>query len=115
MKLYGLKNCDTCRKARKWLEQRGAEVEFIDVREGAMDHTDIERFVTRAGWDKALNRKSTTWRGLSDTEKSDIDAEKAIALISAHPTLLKRPVIETGKETLVGFDTDVQQRLSSLL
>ena len=114
MKLYGLKNCDTCRKALKWLVGRGVPVEFVDVREGKISRSDIERFITRAGWEKALNRKSTTWRELSDDEKSDIGAAKAITLIAAHPTLLKRPVIEVGDETLIGFDDSVRARMAEL-
>lgn len=113
MKMYGLKNCDTCRKALKWAAQRGMEIEFIDVREGDMTQTDIERFVASAGWQTALNRKSTTWRGLTDAEKADIDDAKAIGLIAQHPTLLKRPVFDIEDRVVIGFDAHAQDQLTS--
>ncbi|MDH3740909.1 MAG: Spx/MgsR family RNA polymerase-binding regulatory protein, partial [Hyphomicrobiales bacterium] len=92
MKMYGLKNCDTCRKALKWAAEHNLPVDFVDVREGDMSRADVERFVASAGWQTALNRKSTTWRGLDDAEKAEIDDARAVALIAQHPTLLKRPV-----------------------
>lgn len=113
MKMYGLKNCDTCRKALKWTAERGMEVEFIDVREGDMSRADIERFVASAGWQTALNRKSTTWRGLDDTEKANIDGAKAIGLIAQHPALLKRPVFDIGGKVIIGFDAEAQDQLVS--
>ena len=115
MKLYGLKNCDSCRKALKWMKDRDLAVEFIDVRGGQMTAADVARFVAAAGWQNALNRKSTTWRGLSEAEKTDIDEAKALDLIIANPALLKRPVIEANGEIVVGFDAAAQARLGEIL
>lgn len=113
MKMYGLKNCDTCRKALKWAAERGLKVEFVDVREGDMSRADIERFVASAGWQTALNRKSTTWRGLDDAEKAGIDDARAIDLIAQYPALLKRPVFDTGDRVVIGFDAATQDQLTS--
>ena len=111
MKMYGLKNCDTCRKALKWTAERGLKVEFVDVREGDMSRADVERFVANAGWQTALNRKSTTWRGLAEAEKADIDDAKAINLIAQHPALLKRPVFDIKGTIVIGFDAATQDKL----
>ena len=113
MKMYGLKNCDTCRKALKWAAERGIDIEFVDVREGDMSRADIERFVASAGWQTALNRKSTTWRGLNDTEKADIDDVKAVDLIAQHPALLKRPVFDIDGRIVIGFDAAAQDQLAT--
>lgn len=106
MKLYGLKNCDTCKKALKALESAGKSPEFIDIRAEA----DLTALVP--GWlgavgDKLLNKASTTWRNLSETEKADAETS-ATALLIANPTLIKRPVIETGGHTYVGWRKDTQ-------
>ncbi len=112
MKMYGLKTCDTCRKALRWAAENNIEIEFIDVREGGMSRADIARFIASAGWETALNRKSTTWRSLDDGEKAEIDGEKAQILIERHPALLKRPVFDLDGGILVGFNADIQARLA---
>ena len=104
MKLYGLKNCDTCKKALKALESAGKSPEFIDIRAEA----DLTALVP--GWldavgDKLLNKASTTWRNLSEAEKAHAETSAA-ALLIANPTLIKRPVIETGGQTYVGWRKD---------
>ena len=104
--LYGIPNCDTCRKARKWLDGAGIEYRFHDVREDGLERADVLRWEKHAGWKTILNTRSTTWRSLADSDKTDIDPDKAIALILAHPTLLKRPVADDGTTILVGFDED---------
>ena len=113
MKMYGLKNCDTCRKAFKWAAQEAVVLEFIDVREGDMSPADIARFITSAGWEKALNRKSTTWRSLGEADKTAIDDARAADLITRYPTLLKRPVFDIDGRIIIGFDAEAQARLSS--
>ena len=112
MKMYGLKNCDTCRKALKWAAAHDVPIEFVDVREGDMSRADIERFVASAGWQTALNRKGTTWRGLGDAEKTDIDNAKACQLIAEHPALLKRPVFDIDGRIIIGFDANAQDQLA---
>ena len=114
MKLYGLKNCDTCRKALKWLQAHDLTVEFVDVRGDGMTRDDFERFITHAGHDTALNRKSATWRSLSPDEKADIDDSRAVELAAHYPALLKRPVIEVDGEIIIGFDAAAQARLAQL-
>ncbi len=102
--VYGLKNCDTCRKALKWLEAEGIAHKFRDVRSDGVTPADVKRFVKSAGWEALLNKASTTWRGLPDKDKADIDEGRAIALMSEHPALIKRPVFDFGKgDIVVGF------------
>ena len=91
--IYHLKACDTCRKVLKQFANAHHDVTAIDVRETPLDAETLSRFLEAFGWDKLINRRSTTWRGLSDTEK-DTAADNALALLQAHPTLMKRPVID---------------------
>ena len=107
--LYGLKNCDTCRKARKALDAAGIEHAFKDVREDGVSKTQITRWAQQVSWEKLLNKSSTTWRGLDDAEKNGVTEKKAIALMAEHPTLIKRPVIENGPtQVFAGWSKDVQ-------
>ncbi len=112
MILYGLKNCDTCKKARKALESAGEDVKFHDVRADGVTKTQIAKWAKAAGWEKLLNKSSTTWRGLDDAEKDGVTEKKALALMAEHPTLIKRPVIENGPtQVFVGWSKDVQEKL----
>ena len=111
VKLYGLKNCDTCRKALKALGAAGRAHDFVDVRADGVSAEQITGWAGAVGWEKLLNTKSTTWRGLSEAEKADVDEAKAVALMVEHPTLLKRPVIEADGKVTVGWSTDVQAGL----
>ncbi|MEL7212904.1 MAG: ArsC/Spx/MgsR family protein [Pseudomonadota bacterium] len=105
MRVYGLKTCDTCRKTLKLLNEAGHSVTVIDVRADGVPRADLERFYEAFG-DALVNTRSTTWRGLSEAER----AEDPIALLEAHPTLMKRPVIEA--DTLyLGWGKDVQVKL----
>jgi Spx/MgsR family transcriptional regulator len=114
MKLYGLKNCDTCRNALRWAAEHNLPIEFVDVRDGDMTRDDIARFIASAGWQIALNRKSTTWRSLNDAEKADVDDARALELIARHPALLKRPVFDINGQIIVGFDATVQGHLAGI-
>lgn len=109
--LYGLKNCDTCRKAKKALEAAGKTVTFVDIRGDAVTDRNILRWMDEAGQDVLLNTRSTTWRGLSDRVKKDVDEDKALKLLNKHRALIKRPVIEWGQEVFVGWKADVQDVL----
>ena len=106
--LYGLKNCDTCRKARKWLEAEGIEHEFHDFRSDGLDGETLAAWVAALGWETLLNRRGTTWRNLPETDREDLTSDHATALMLQHPTLIKRPVFAAGDTTLVGF-TKVEQ------
>ena len=112
MILYGLKNCDTCKKAMKALDTAGKSPEFHDVRADGVTKTQIAKWAAAAGWEKLLNKSSTTWRGLSDAEKDDVTEKKALALMAEHPTLIKRPVIEKGAtQVFVGWSKNVQEKV----
>lgn len=103
LKVYGLKNCDTCRKARKWLDGEKASYTFVDVRADGIDKSDVTRWSKAAGWETLLNKSSTTWRGLKDNQKEGLTESGAIKLLAENPTLIKRPVFENGKTIVVGL------------
>lgn len=105
MRFFGLKTCDTCRKALKNLAAAGYHPQVIDVRADGLSASDRADIIAAFG-DGALNRASTTWRGLSDTEK----AADAATLLAAHPTLMKRPVIEADGHWTIGWKPDVQAK-----
>jgi len=106
--VYTLKNCDTCKKALQWMEAEGIAFNNHDVRADGLTEEIISEIVTALGWEKALNRRSTTWRNLDEAQKTDVDNAKAIALIGEHPTLMKRPVFVGGNETVAGFGDEAR-------
>ena len=109
MNLYGLKTCDACRKARKMLDAASVNYTFKDVREDGITKTQITRWAKEVGWEKLLNKSSTTWRGLDDAEKDGVTEKKAVALMAEHPTLIKRPIIENGPtQVFVGWSKETQ-------
>ena len=108
MKIYHLKTCDTCRKAIKSLSAAGHELELHDVRADGLDSAVLGTLEAALGYEALVNKKSTTWRGLSDTEKSSLTRENALALLGEHPTLMKRPVIENAGHFTVGWSKSVQ-------
>jgi len=110
--VYHLKTCDTCRKAIKAMTAAGHDLTLIDVRADGVPADELKLIEKAVGWEKLLNTRSTTWRGLSDADKADIDAAKAIALMFEHPTLIKRPVIKRDALITVGWTKDVQAELS---
>ncbi|MEM7469830.1 MAG: ArsC/Spx/MgsR family protein [Pseudomonadota bacterium] len=105
MRLYGIKTCDTCRKALKSLEAAGHDVEFVDVRAEPLSDTDLNRFAEKFG-DTLMNTRSTTWRGLDESQR----AQPMTRLLAAHPTLMKRPVIEAD-QLYLGWKKVVQDAL----
>lgn len=115
VKLYALKTCDTCHKAIAWLNDRGVEPDIVDVRADGISRTAIADLTAKAGWETLLNRRSTTWRGLSDVAKTDLNADRAVDLMADHPTLIKRPVLVSGDTVVVGFDAAAKQRIEELL
>ncbi len=108
LKIYHLKTCDTCRKAIKVLKAAGHSTELTDVRADGLDTDFVNQLISDHGWEAVLNRRSTTWRGLTDADKTDVTDAKAAALILQHPTLLKRPVIMSDNKTTIGWKPDVQ-------
>ncbi len=102
--IYGLKNCDTCRKARKWMDGEGIAHRFHDVRADGLDGPTLDAWVTALGWEALLNRRGTTWRALSEADREGVDAARARTLILTHPALVKRPVFDQGGgRFLLGF------------
>lgn len=101
--LYGIKNCDTCRKARKAMDGSGVPYQYHDLREDGLSAALLEHILEKVPVVEAINKRSTTWRDLPDEEKQEVDANKARELLLAHPTLLKRPLLDTGEEILVGY------------
>jgi arsenate reductase (glutaredoxin) len=103
MILYGIKNCDTIKKARAWLSAQGLAYRFHDFRADGLDAVLLEAFEQAVGWETLLNRRGTSWRALSEAQRTDVDRERALALMLAHPALIKRPVLSAGARILVGF------------
>ena len=108
--LYGIPNCDTVKKARDWLDARGFDYAFHDYKKEGADFLRLSAWSDAIGWEALLNRRGTTFRALADADKAQIDRAKAIHLMQAHPSLIKRPVVEHGGGVLVGFDAAEWQR-----
>lgn len=104
--IYGIKTCDTVRKARAWLDARGIAHRFHDYRAERIDEARLRGWARVLGWEKLLNRSGTSFRALPDADKADLDEAKAIALMLANPTLIKRPVLEADDALLLGFKPD---------
>ena len=105
--IYGIKACDTMKKARNWLDGAGVAYDFHDYKSHGVEQTQLETWARLVGWEALLNRAGTTFRKLPDRDKSNIDAGKAIALMLAQPSMIKRPVLEHGDKIIVGFKPDV--------
>ena len=105
--IYGIKNCDTMKKARAWLDKAGVDYAFHDYKTAGIDKARLERWSKQVGWETLLNRAGTTFRKLPDKDKEGLTAAKAIKLMTEQPSMIKRPVLEAGKETgtalLIGF------------
>ena len=109
--MFGIRNCDTVKKARAWLDAAGVAFAFHDYKTQGVDVGTLSGWVAATGWETLLNRAGTTFRGLADTDKTDIDATKAIALMQAHPSLIKRPVLVGPGVLLVGFKPEAYAAL----
>ncbi|GGI86134.1 arsenate reductase [Shewanella hanedai] len=103
MTLFGIKNCDTVKKARKWTEANDLNIPFHDFRVDGLTKEQIETWAGAIGWETLFNKRSTSFRNLSDDDKAGIDQAKAVELMLTHPTLIKRPVLATDGKVLVGF------------
>lgn len=106
--IYGIPNCDTMKKARTWLADHGVDYAFHDYKTAGIDRGRLEKWSRKVGWETLLNRAGTTFRKLSDADKQGLDEKKAIALMLAQPSLIKRPVVELGGgKLLVGFKPEI--------
>ena len=101
--VYGIKSCDTCRQARKFLTAHNIEFQFHDLREDGLDIQMLERWTKRIGWERLLNKQSLTWRKIPEVDRNDMTRDKALAAMLDNPTLIKRPVLESNKFIAVGF------------
>lgn len=110
--LYGIKNCDTVKKARKWLEKNGVDYRFHDFREDGMSRVPLREWIEEFGWQEVLNRRSTSWRALSDAQKNGMDNQSALSLAGETPALIKRPVTVAGNETRFGFKEATYKELT---
>ncbi len=111
--IYGIKNCDTMKKARGWLDGHRIAHAFHDYKTEGIRRAKLEDWIARVGWEALLNRSGTTFRKLPDADKEDVTQKKAVALMLAQPSLIKRPVLEMGKELIVGFKPEVYDKAFS--
>lgn len=107
--LYGIPNCDTVKRARVWLDQHGVAFAFHDYKKAGVDRARLEGWVMEHGWQTVLNRAGTTFRALPEVDKADLTADRAIALMLAQPSMIKRPVLDLGDRTLVGFKPEAYE------
>lgn len=101
--LYGIKNCDTVKKARTWLEQHKVDYHFHDFRADGLGEAQVKRWIAEIGLETLVNKRSTTWKELNDSIKDNFNADTAVAVIVENPTLIKRPLLDTGTQRYVGF------------
>lgn len=105
--LYGIPNCDTVKKARVWMDQHGVAYAFHDYKKAGVDRAKLEQWVDEHGWETVLNRAGATFRKLPEADRSDLDRDKAVALMLEQPSMIKRPVLDLGDRRLVGFKPEV--------
>jgi arsenate reductase len=108
--IYGIKNCDTMKKARAWLDARGVAYAFHDYKAEGVDRVALERFAREAGWEILLNRAGTTFRTLPEKDREGLTEGKAIALMLAQPSMIRRPVLDIGGRLLVGFQPEQYEK-----
>ena len=111
IKLYGIPNCDTMKKARNWLDDNKLAYEFHDYKKLGVPEKSLRQWVKKAGWETLLNRRGTTWRKLDDDTKNNIDEKSAIQVMLDNPSAIKRPVLETDNILLIGFKEDEYKAL----
>lgn len=111
MIVYGISNCDTIKKAKKWLSDNMVAYQFHDFRKDGLEAEQLEMWVEALGWEVLLNKRGTTWRKLPEEDQADLDSAKATRLMLEHPAMIKRPVLVTAEEILVGFKPEEYARL----
>jgi arsenate reductase len=107
--LYGIRNCDTIKKARAWLDGHDIDHSFHDYKTAGIDRRQLEKWFAELGWESLLNRAGTTFRKLPDADKSGLNERKAVELMLAQPSMIKRPLLDLGKNRVVGFKAEVYQ------
>jgi len=111
--LYGIKNCDTMKKAWTWLDSHGVAYDFHDYKKAGIDRARLEGWVRQVGWEVLLNRAGTTFKKLPDADRQGIDGARAVSLMLAQPSMIKRPVLETGGRLYVGFKPETYAELAN--
>ncbi len=109
--VYGIKNCDTVKKARKWLDARSVDYTFHDVREDGLDRAAVAGWIDELGWENLVNKRSTSWKALDKKTRDNMDASSALRAVLSQPTLLKRPLLDTGKARYTGFSPASYERI----
>jgi Spx/MgsR family transcriptional regulator len=109
--MYGIKNCDTIKKARKFLEANKVDYQFHDFREDGLNPVQLRAWITELGWEKVINKRSTTWRNLPDESKENMDETLALVIAEDQPTIIKRPVLELPDKVMIGFSEKTYQGL----
>lgn len=109
VRIFGIRSCDTCRRATKWLEQHGVQHEYLDIRGDGLTDDVVRRWQARVDWEEMINKRSITWRKIPAVDREDLDADSARHLILAYPTVLRRPVLELPDRLLLGFDEAVYE------
>ncbi len=104
--MYGIRNCDTVKRARAWLDEHDVSYVFHDFKAAGLERAKLEAWCRAHGWETMLNRAGTTFRKLPESEREDLSEQKAIVLMLEHPSLIKRPVLESGGRSMVGFSAD---------
>jgi arsenate reductase len=108
--IYGIKNCDTMKKARAWLDDHGIGYDFHDYKTVGIDGAQLKKWAAKLGWEALLNRAGTTFRKLPDAEKTGLTEARALALMIEQPSMIKRPVLEAGDKLLVGFKPEIYEK-----
>ncbi len=111
--IYGIKNCDTMKKAFKWLDEQGVDYQFHDYKKAGLDRETLEAWEAQLGWEQLLNRRGMMWRKVPDEVKADINRETALQLMLETPSMIKRPVLDSGGELHLGFKPEEYQEVFS--
>lgn len=110
IQIYGIRHCDTMKKAFAWLDSHGLEYSFHDYKKNGVPTVELRHWVERWGWEALINRKGTTWRRLSEREREVADAEAAIKLVAAHPSMIRRPILMAEDRAVLGFEMGVWEK-----
>ena len=108
--IFGIRNCDTMKRAMDWLARNGVDYEFHDYKKNGVEPDLLARWSSQAGWETLLNTRGTSWRKLAESQRADMNEEKALALMRQQPSLIKRPVLQHNGDILVGFDEQAYRK-----
>jgi arsenate reductase (glutaredoxin) len=109
--LYGIRNCDNCRKARRWLQDQDIDFHFVDIRDEVLNESQLINWQQQLGWELLLNKKSITWRKIPSFDRDDLNETSARTLMLNYPTVMKRPLLDTGNNVVLGFNVDDYEAL----